>query len=203
MSRLLYPWESPFFLMFLAGLDIIDGSFEVLIFSYWFYRLPWYFRSPEHNECLSLHWKSVSRLPFPLKITFLFAVLAILAIFDVPDCSSLSLFGSLTCDKCRTTWDSHITFKKCIRTAVYFDKHHFAVLDVPDSSLEVLIVSDGFSKVLWLLRMQEYCKSLLQPWKKCVKTAVFFCCKLDSLKPPLKQQILIHMPCKFISLMYY
>ena len=172
-------WKSSFWL-FSAVCDIPDGFVEVLIVSDWFNDVGWHVISQEDLKFITLtkvcqDYCLLGKLnccPFWLFLTFLTASLM----------SSLSLIGSISYPD---MWEVQNT----LNFSHYLEKSVsrlqpplkipllpfwsvLAVLDVPDVSFEVFIVSDYFQKLPWHVISPEQLECLTFPWKKCIKTAV-------------------------------
>ena len=117
MPRLLSPWKTKL-LPFLAVFDIPDSFFDVLTVSDWFHKLPWHVRSPKHLKFLTLPWKkrvktatSFENSPFAILVRFGRSWRSRRLLWSL---HRLWLFPevTLTCDKSRATWMSHLSLKK-------------------------------------------------------------------------------------------
>ena len=93
---------------FWAGIDVLDSSFDSSM------SLNGFIRYPDLRLSNNLE-KNTSRLPSPLKITYL-AVFGPYGrswqVLGSPHCLWLVPKGTLTCEKSSTTWVSPITLKK-------------------------------------------------------------------------------------------
>ena len=159
-------WKSPIWLL-LALLDVPNSFLEVFMVNDWFHRVPWYVQSQENLKLLPLLWKkfiktavSFENYPFSNFGPF-WRSWRLLWSFH---CLQLGPSATQTCEKSRTTLVSPITLKKVRQDCCLLWKSpiwlFWALLDVPDGSLEVFMVSDWFHKVPWYVRIPEHCKSL-------------------------------------------
>ena len=103
---------------------------------------------------------------------------AFIFIFWSPHCLQLVSSCTLKCEEYVSLYVSTINKKKVRQDCCLLRKSTFwlflSFFNIPDSFFKVLIVSVWFHKVPWHARSPDHLKFVALPWKKCVKTAVFF-----------------------------